>query len=857
MHQSIETVFVKVSINSRDFVIGCIYRPPKSDCNLFYSKIEDLLYCVARNHGGSTLILHGDFNLDLLQNNIRSTFLPVMLGNNLYPLILRPTRVQGQSATLIDNIFCNNLNLLSGSGIYTTDISDHFAIYCSFLPQNNEASDGNFVEVRRRELKPANINLLKESISDFEWHEIKSLDSANEIYNKFSDTVNEIYDRCCPLRTYKIKMLDRDKPYITSDIKALIKEKHRLQKKFNKFPITYGTEYRNLRNKLSILIRSAKSAYFKNKINNNDTSGKETWKTVNSLLGRNKKDIIPNKFLIENVWIDDPLIIANKFNEHFSSLGENLSSQFPESSQFQNYLQRRVDCVFSFDEVTSDEVRSVVLSLRNASPGIDNIPMSLFSDNIVALADIIAFVCNKSFEQGVFPERLAVAIIICLFKKGNINVVENYRAISLLVAFSKILEKLVSIRLINYFLVNNLFTEAQFGFLPGRSTEDAVHNIVDNLYRAFDAGECAIGTFLDLSKAFDSLDRRILCAKLKHYGIRGTALQWFESYLGLRAQHVRFKGVLSRKLYCNVGVPQGGIISTILFIIYINDLVHCSNDVKFILYADDSNIFVSDVSIENCVTNMNNGLNAIKLWMCCNRLTLNVDKSCYMLFKRRGHVDGHIGVKIDNLDLNRVDSVKFLGVALDERLSWCVHAANIAGRISKFVPILYNVRSNLDLKSMKIIYYALIYPNIIYCNSVWGNCCAIYLSPLELVLKKIVRVMTFGSRYEHTPPLFQNLSLLNIKNVNKYMSLLFVFKCLSKNNELFIPHHIDMYNTRSNNTSMIQIPNIISSHSRQGIRWSGVELWNWLPGEVKSPASYSTFKFKLKQHLLEVQAGAS
>ena len=160
-HQSIETVIVKVSINSRDFVIGCIYRPPKSDCNFFYSKIEDLLYCVARNHGGSTLILHGYFNLDLLPNIIRSNFLPVMLSNNLCQLILRSTRVQGQSATLIDNIFCNNLNLLSGSGIYTADISDHFAIYCSFLPQNTEAPDGNYVEVKRRELKPANINLLK------------------------------------------------------------------------------------------------------------------------------------------------------------------------------------------------------------------------------------------------------------------------------------------------------------------------------------------------------------------------------------------------------------------------------------------------------------------------------------------------------------------------------------------------------------------------------------------------------------------------------------------------------------------------------------------------------------------------
>ena len=135
---------------------------------------------------------------------------------------------------------------------------------------------------------------------------------------------------------------------------------------------------------------------------------------------------------------------------------------------------------------------------------------------------------------------------------------------------------------------------------------------------------------------------------------------------------------------------------------------------------------------------MNNGLNAIKLWMCCNRLMLNVDKSCCMLFKRRGPVDGHIGVKIDNLDLNRVDSVKFLGVSLDERLSWRVHATNIASRMSKFVPILYNVGSNLDLKSMKIIYYALIYSNIIYCNSVWANCCAIYLSPLKLELKKIV-----------------------------------------------------------------------------------------------------------------------
>ena len=147
----------------------------------------------------------------------------------------------------------------------------------------------------------------------------------------------------------------------------------------------------------------------------------------------------------------------------------------------------------------------------------------------------------------------------------------------------------------------------------------------------------------------------------------------------------------------------------------------------------------------------------------------------------------------------------------------------------------HEIHSNLDLNSMKIIYYALIYPNIIYYNSVWGNCCAIYLSPLELALKKIVRVRTFGSRYEHTPPLIQTLSLLNVKNVNKYMSLLFVFKCLNKNSELFIPQHNDMHNTRSNNISLIQIPNIISSHSRQGIRWSGHGGW----ARPKAPSTRS------------------
>ena len=170
--------------------------------------------------------------------------------------------------------------------------------------------------------------------------------------------------------------------------------------------------------------------------------------------------------------------------------------------------------------------------------------MSLFSKNIDALADVIAFICNRSLEHCTFPARLAVANIICLYKKGEVERIENYRAISLLTAFSKVLEKMVSTRLMSYFLQNNLIMAAQFGFLPGRSTEEAVTHIVDSLYSSFDAGAHGVGVFIDLAKAFDSLDRSILCAKLKQYGVTGNALACFESYLSRQEQRVRFSGEL-------------------------------------------------------------------------------------------------------------------------------------------------------------------------------------------------------------------------------------------------------------------------------------------------------------------------
>ena len=370
--------------------------------------------------------MHGDFNLDLLNvahNNNCNDFYSTIATHGLYPSILRPTRVTSRTASLLDNIFINNIDVLEKAGVLLSDISDHFLLFCSLhLEDNNSGESSRYVEVTRRVTHSDNLDRLNQSINETDWNVYRDQDcSVDELYNKFSDKICNLYDRSCPTETRRIKILDKDKPYIDHSIKLLIKEKHRLQKLYNKWPIGYGSQYRAMRNKFNGLIKSDKSRYFRSKLDSSASGGKETWRTVNKLLGRNKEFKYPDQFFIDDVWVDDSLAIANVFNNHFASLGESLASCFTKSTRFLTYLENRVDTTFSFDPVTSDETKRVVLSLRNASPGIDSIPMSLFSKNIDALGDVIAFICNRSLEHGTFPARRAVAIITCLCKKVKLN----------------------------------------------------------------------------------------------------------------------------------------------------------------------------------------------------------------------------------------------------------------------------------------------------------------------------------------------------------------------------------------------------------------------------------------------------
>ena len=394
------------------------------------------------------------------------------------PLILRPTRVSATSATLLDHIWINDILDVDETGIIMSNISDHYPVFSKHNLESNNNMDV-YVEVKRRMCGRRNIDRLAEAIAEFDWSLILNISHVESAYDFFAQNFKKLYDQHCPVKIVRNKVLDVKKPYISSEIKQLIKEKHKMQRLYNRFPLTYGERYKSLRNRVNSVIKTAKSRYYKEQFDSNKGDSRQSWKVINDALGRNSKcSKNSDRLLVGDSIVTDPKEIADCFNSYFSNMGKNLASKFVESNEFLTYLPRNIKSKFKFKLCTESEIREIIMNLRNAAHCHDSIPMSLFKENINTLIKIITHICNLSLSSGVFPSDLMLAIVACIYKAGNPELESNYRPISVLPAFSKILEKIVCNQLVNYFTRNNLLTSSQYGFLPGLSTVDAMYSIV-------------------------------------------------------------------------------------------------------------------------------------------------------------------------------------------------------------------------------------------------------------------------------------------------------------------------------------------------------------------------------------------
>ena len=368
--------------------------------------------------------------------------------------------------------------------------------------------------------------------------------------------------------------------------------------------------------------------------------------------------------------------IANRFNKFFTEIGPKLAAKLHSTNlpHFSSYLVDHHDCSFVFNQVSGEEIKNILYKLKpKASTGHDTLSMKLLKGAGSAIAEPLALIINQSFACGIFPRKLKLAKVLPIHKKGDDTIFDNYRPISLLPALSKVFEKVVYYQLYNFFTCKNLFYGSQHGFKEAHSTETAALEFIDRIYQILDSGEIPISIYLDLSKAFDTLDHNILLYKLNYYGIRGTALEWFRSYLTNRAQYVEYDGECSESLQITTGVPQGSILGPMLFIIYMNDIHLASSKFNAILHADDTTLmnwlyifdFHAEPETQNLSENINSELQKVSYWLAANKLSLNISKTRYMIFhfpQRKCNFE--LDIRMNNILIEQTNEFDFLELVI-------------------------------------------------------------------------------------------------------------------------------------------------------------------------------------------------
>jgi len=776
----LESVFSEITLplTNNKFIVGVIYRPPNENIDLFLTKMAEILHEL-RNHHKPVYIM-GDYNIDLLAyatcNKIEN-FIDLMSSNYFFPLISQPTRIQSTSATLIDNIFCNVPHQSHVSGILYSAISDHLPIF-TVNDTQQVGSQNSSRSFQYRPFTSNNISLFNEKLQSIDWSEVYGILQCEEAYNYFSNKIMQCFEQSFPITTRNVNE-KRNQPWMNQALKKIICRKNRLYRLFLRRPTVFNEiNYRTAKTIATREIRNAKKMYYHEQIEMNKRNLKKTWSIIKEVMGLEKPAAVIDQLTINGTDIKDPLEISEHLNNYFTNIGERLSSTIPPTNcnPITYLTQNSYQSIF-ISPVTRTELYNCIQRVKDGSAGHDGLKPGILKQACQHYIEPLLHVINLSLSEGHVPSTMKCANVTPIFKGGNSKEVGNYRPISVLPYFSKILEKLMFTRLNSFLNDNQILYNRQFGFRRGYSTEMALINALDGITEALDNKQHVLAVYLDFRKAFDTVNTNILLSKLEHYGIRGVGYQWFKSYLTMRTQRVKLGNIHSQIKPINCGVPQSSTLGPLLFLLYINDLPNVVNQTYPIIFADDTSLFLRGSRLDDMASMMNRELGKILIWLHSNKLSLNIEKTHSMLFTLSHNVyNSPIAIEIAGEQIKRVHSTRFLGVIIDDKLIWDEHIKYISNKLAKSIGILTKVRHFLPSKTLVTLYYTLIYPYITYCHLVWGKASHAQLNKLILLQKKVVRIISFSGFQDHSLPLFHNLKILPIDEMYVFCASVLIFK---------------------------------------------------------------------------------
>ena len=787
---------------NRTVIVTNVYRSPSRSPNTFLETYLQALRKLNR-HKNKLLVLTGDHNIDLIKYDHDShgqELVEITASHGFLQVISRPTRVTDHSATLIDHIYINSTNSVVSSNVITLDITDHLGTNVIIsLNKNfdrtvrpaNRMADSNTCNYRV--FNSANDENFKNLIQGETWEMGDNLD-AEEKYDKFCDIYTKHYESAYPSKNNSARRRHeraQPKPWILPWLEDAIHRKQLLYHDFIKHNTTANkVKYDKMKKFTEKHVNLSKRRYYAKFFEEHKDNSKKQWGLINELLNRGKKTSDIKKVVGENgESVTDNIGIAEQFNSYFSNIASNLKSGIrgDASNNYGSFMDRSNANTIYLSPAGPDEIATIIRKLKNKSTLDTKVSAIKIASNCSEKFNItLSNIVSASLAEGIFPSKLKCARVVPIHKGGSKTDVTCYRPISLLSSFSKIYEKVMHCRIVKFMEENDTLYKNQFGFRAGRSCEHALLAANSKLLDTISKNQVALLLMIDFSKAFDLVEHTILLEKLYHYGIRGPAHDWLRSYLSRRSQFVSVNGTDSNATEIRYGVPQGSILGPLLFVIYTNDLPNIDKAAKFILYADDANIIVTGNDMCEIKGKVESLATQLLSWVNANGLLLNLKKTNYMVFSKK-NVNKEINLAIKGSPIKHVSEAKFLGVIIDEGLTWSAHIVALRAKMSRYTGIMFRIKHLLPLKARMLIFNSFVQSHINYCSLVWGFSAKSNIDSLFTKQKNGIRAIMPGHvRYFFNPEnktlpsstktAYCNLGLLTIHNMIAKNAAIFMFK---------------------------------------------------------------------------------
>ena len=841
-------------INELNLKIGGIYRSPSSSNNLFLEKLDDIL------ERTENLILFGDFNFNLLNETDSNTvsYLDTIQNNN-YAILNEINEEsytyfenRGEYKSILDHVVSDNSLELGKTKIEINDVSftDHrlLKFTCNFKIENNISN--NQIQIIDYENIANALNSF-----DFEKHNYREyLEFLKETVNKFT-------------RIKKFRGNNSKKIWIDNEIKIELKKRKNLfdLKKNNPNNEIYRTEFNKQKKLVKNAIIEKRKKYFDTKFENTLNNPKLFWKNINELVynkqSENKSDIVIKNDdgevlsgakaaeLLNNYYIDLPQNLIEKSYGDINSIDHSFTGNYSSANS-----------IF-FIATIEEEIHEIISNLNNSnSVGTDGYSSKLYKKCSVPMSKILSFYINQAIEEGNFPDNLKVAKIIPVFKRcGDKSDYKMYRPISILKIESKIFEACIYERLYKFLEKKNFFEANQFGFTRNSNTTSACITYIDKIQRALNEKKLVCTIFLDVAKAFDCVDRKLLLKKLNQIGIRGNAYELLSTYVNERLQIVELDGEQSSTGKTKFNVAQGSKLGPLLFLIFMNDIFNLKLNGSLQLYADDSSITYICNDIDTLRSQIEEDLLKICEWFKNNLLVLHGDKTKFLSFNsNRSEFDNLGNLFLNGAKIEKVNEFRYLGLIIDSNLTWNSHIDHVIKKVKPYIGVFKRIAYICNDHVKKLLYYSFFHSHIMYLITVWSGTSNQNIKKIKTLQNKCIRNL-FLNKYRqgklNTRDLYKEQNIINFEHLIELELNINLHKIINRklkaNIDIQYIHQVHEHNTRQ--TKQMRKIKTKNKWGEKSIINRCIDIYNKINSPLKREKKCIRFKKKLKKLILEKQ----